>query len=88
MFMATTWKSTPELCTINLFEHFWTILVIRGSTYTESNIKSHSKLLFKSQKYIIAQYLHSGNIISEQPLHRKMIIDNYLILYYIILPYN
>ncbi len=41
MFMATTWKSTPELCTINLFEHFWPleILVIGGWTYTESNIK-------------------------------------------------
>ncbi len=59
--MVTTWKSTPELCKIYLFEHFWPveILVIGGWTYTESNIKSHWKLRFESQKYIIAQYLQS-----------------------------
>ncbi len=55
--MATMWKNTPQLCKINLFENFWEveILVIGGWTYTESNIKNHWKLLFESQKYIIAQ---------------------------------
>ncbi len=62
--MVTTWKSTPELCKINLFEYFWPveIVVIGGWTYTESNIKGHQKLPFESQKYIIAQYLQSGNV--------------------------
>ncbi len=54
---ATMWKSTPQLYKIHLFEHFWPveILVITGWTYTESSIKSHLKLQFASQKYIIAQ---------------------------------
>ncbi len=60
--MATTWTSTPELSIIILFERFWPVelLVIGGWTYTESNIKSHQKLLFESQKYIIRQYMQSG----------------------------
>ncbi len=69
--MATTWKSTPELCKINLFEHFWSaeILVIGGLTYTESNIKSHRKLALRSPKYIIVQNLQSGMVeIASPPL--------------------
>ncbi len=56
-------KEHPELSKINLFDHFVPveILVIWGSTHTESNVKSERKLPFKSQKYIIAQHLQSLN---------------------------
>ncbi len=66
--MATTSKSTPELCKINLFKHFLLvqILVIGGYTRTESNVEIDQKLPFGDQKYIIAKYLQSLNTSTSQ----------------------
>ncbi len=56
--MATTWKSTPKLCKINLFEHFMPLeTLVLGVKHTETNVENGQKLPI--YHHIITRLPHS-----------------------------